>query len=102
MDEKPVQPVNSNAPKEKDEKYAAALVQMANLDYEMQQKQKPPTKHFISKKLLIYLAISTIMSIIFYAAYAIANRGKPDQGQKAEQKAQEILKDYKEMQQYNQ
>ncbi len=91
---------NNPAERVKDEKYAAALMEMANLDYDMQQKLKPPTKHFIPKKLLIYLALSTIISIIFYAGYAIVNHGKPDQGQRVEQKAQEILKDTKELQQY--
>lgn len=48
----------------KDDKYAQALASMALLDSKMQEKQQPEIKHFISKKTLIYIVLSLIVSII--------------------------------------
>lgn len=48
----------------KDEKYAEALAAQAMLDYKMQQANRPETKHFISKKMLVYIVVSVIITII--------------------------------------
>lgn len=48
----------------KDESYAQALASMALLDSKMQEKQQPEVKHFISKKTLVYIVLSLIVSVI--------------------------------------
>ncbi len=48
----------------KDESYAQALASMALLDSKIQEKQQPEVKHFISKKTLVYIVLSLIVSII--------------------------------------
>lgn len=67
-------PVPPAQPPEKDEKYAAALAQMATLEYEMQQKEKPEQKHFISKKMLIYLGVSTALSLLVWVYFAVTHK----------------------------
>lgn len=44
--------------------YAEALVRMVALDAEMDEKHGPAQKHLISKKTVIYLLVSLVLSVI--------------------------------------
>lgn len=46
------------------EKYAQALAQMTTLDYKLEQQNTPAPTHFISKKVLIYIAICLVIAIV--------------------------------------
>lgn len=48
----------------KSNQYAQALATMATIDYKLQEKSQPEIKHFISKKMLISIVISLIVSLI--------------------------------------
>lgn len=48
----------------KDEKYAQALVAMANMEYKMEQSHIPQRKQLISKKKLIYIVVSIVVTIL--------------------------------------
>lgn len=50
--------------KSNDDDYARALAKMAELDYQIGQKAEPESKHFISKKMLVYIILSLIISVI--------------------------------------
>jgi hypothetical protein len=47
----------------KDDAYAQALLRQVNAEFAAKQAQKPPVKHFVSKKTLIYLAASILLTI---------------------------------------
>lgn len=55
---------NQQEQEKKDDQYATALAKMAALDYQMQEKSQPEQKHFISKKVLAYIVLSLIISIL--------------------------------------
>ncbi len=60
----PVQQQSDSKQKaEHDDRYAEALAKMAALDMQMEEKAKPEQKHFISKKILVYIVASLVISI---------------------------------------
>lgn len=92
---KPIQPQSAD-----DDKYAQSLAQMATLDYQLEQSKQPETKHFISKKTLIYIALSTIIGIISLIVMSLVNRGgstlDPSSGSSSQ--TQELLDGAKQIQ----
>ena len=54
--------------------YARALATMATIDYQMRERSQPETKHFISKKMLISIIISLILSILTLVIGKVATR----------------------------
>lgn len=54
----------SSAPPAIDDNYANALANMVTMESQLKEKQTPEIEHFISKKILVYIIISIIISII--------------------------------------
>lgn len=77
-----------------DPKYAESVAAMAMLDYQLQEKSNPEPKHLISKKVIWYLVISTVISIVGLGIYNFANRDKPDQ---STQQIEQLLKSTQEI-----
>jgi hypothetical protein len=87
---------------DKEQKHAEALAQMAALDYKLAESHKPEQKHFISKKVLIYLAISAVVSIISLIVMAIASRNNtPTQDTQQTDQLLDTLKEVKDLQNDN-
>ncbi|MEI7682746.1 MAG: hypothetical protein WCJ24_00385 [Candidatus Saccharibacteria bacterium] len=61
------------SPEEQDA-YAQSLLRVVALDYEKQRAQTPVTKHIFSKKRLIILAVSTIISILSFWVVSLAGK----------------------------
>lgn len=83
---------------EKDEKYAQALASMAVMESQMQEKQQPATKHFISRKTLIYIVLSLIVSIIgLFISKTILSKSSSPNGGNGEDTVKQLLDTTKEV-----
>lgn len=80
---------------QKDDQYAEALAKMATLDYQMEQKAQPPTKHFIPKKMVIYLAVSLVISIIMLIVGHFVTRNQSQE--KSDQTINQLLETTKDV-----
>lgn len=90
-------PLNTNEVKD-DPNYAESVAAMAMLDYQLTEKSSPEPKHLISKKIIWYLAISTVLSIASLLVYNFANRGKSDQSTQQIKELLESTKKVRELQ----
>jgi len=90
---------NPAADPAKDEKYAQSLAKMAALDYSLQQSKAPAQKHFISKKVLIYLGISAVASILSLIVMALTSK---DSAPSPDLQTQQLLDSAKELQELRQ
>ncbi len=90
---KSVDATRGSTDKTKDDKYAQALAQMATMDYAMEQKSKPGVKHLISKKWLIYIVISLVLSVL---SLVFMGGGSEKKAQDTE-KTQQILNGTQEL-----
>ena len=69
---------------------------MAAIDYELDQKPKAEVKHFIPKKVVIYIVISLVLSIIMYLAGSLllkddsSTESSPDTTKKLLDSAKEL------------
>lgn len=88
----PSQPTNNS---KKDDDYARALATMATIDFKMQEKSQPETKHFISKKMLVSIIISLVLSIITLVVGKIMTRNDPKA--KDDQTINELLQTTKDI-----
>jgi hypothetical protein len=87
----------NNSTKNKDE-YAQALATMATLDYELSEKTQPEQKHFISKKMLIYIILSLIISIFtLLAGKLISHNNSPTQDDQTINELLQTTKDVREL-----
>lgn len=82
----------------KNDKYAVALAQMATLDYNMSQARQPKTKHFISKKFIVWTVASALLIIIPWAYSQIASRNDSEAKAKDSQRTQQLLNSAQELQ----
>jgi hypothetical protein len=77
----PPPPVSKNGERdpEADAKYAASLIQMTNMQYEMEQAKKP-RKKLISTKKLIYIGLSIVVTIIslIFTPLLLKSKSSPD------------------------
>lgn len=92
------QPPNNTT--EKDQQYAEAVAKMAALDYELEHKNDTKQKHIISKKMLIYIVISIVLSIIVWVYFAITNKD-PLPGVDDSKTTEQLLETTKELQELN-
>lgn len=93
----PQSPQTSEEKKKHDDHYAESLAKMALLEYQMEEKAAPQTKHFISKKMLIYIVASLIISIISLVIGNIYFK-KHNPNQTDEQTTQQLLDTKNELQ----
>lgn len=73
----------------KTDAYAQSLLRTVTLDFDAKQAQKPKTKHFVSKKLLIYLIVSILLTIALWVAGATI--GKQKNKEQSDQKTEELI-----------
>ncbi len=90
-------PTNANVENntKKDDDYANALATMATIDYQMRERSQPETKHFISKKMLVSIIISLVLSIITLIVGKFMTRN--DSQAKDNQTINELLQTTKEI-----
>lgn len=87
----------NNSTKNKDE-YAQALATLATLDYKLSEKAQPEQKHFISKKMLIYIIISLVISIFtLLAGKLITRNNTPAQDDQTINELLQTTKDVREL-----
>lgn len=67
-------PPSAKATKEEQDAYAQALLNVVSLDYQKEQALKPAQKHVFTKKRLIFLAVSIILSILLGWAISAATK----------------------------
>jgi hypothetical protein len=68
------QPSPANATPEERDAYAQSLLRVVNADYQKQLAEKPAPKHFISKRWLIFLVVSTVLSVVAYWAVSLGGK----------------------------
>lgn len=91
---------SANVPKhedkapDKDQQYAEALASQALLDYKMSQAKQPKTEHLISKKWIIYLAISLLLTIV---SFAFMSGGSDDKKAQDSAKTQQLINSAQEL-----
>lgn len=82
-----------------DDKYARALLALEEVNYKLAQKDIPKQRHFISKKMLIWIGLSLVLSIITGLAFSAVSKEAPSPIN--DQTTQELLDTSQELKSLN-
>lgn len=89
----------TNSKKEVSDEYAQALATMSALDYKLSEKSQPEIKHFISKKMLVYIILSLVVSILsLLAGKLLTKNNNPAAEDKTVEQLLQTSKDLQDLQ----